>query len=75
MLNRQRHVVHELRDEGMFDESEAQRLQRAIEALVEGLTAWHWSTLQVPGTQHDVYCPEEISGEGAERVDLAPPAR
>jgi len=39
--------------------------------LVEGLTAWHWSELQVPGTQHDVYCPEVISGEGNARVVLS----
>lgn len=41
--------------------------------LLEGLSSWHPEDLQVPGTSGqtaELYCPEEISGKGNERVVL-----
>jgi hypothetical protein len=32
--------------------------------LVPGLTSWSFESLKVPGTQNDLYCPAEISGDG-----------
>jgi len=38
--------------------------------LLEGLSAWSPDDLQVPGSQAEFYCPEQISGVGKERIKL-----
>ncbi len=38
--------------------------------VIVGLTAWTFDELKVPGSQNDLYCPIEISGEGKERIEM-----